>query len=124
MKSFIVDACVWIEYLKGNDALAWLAEEKNLKTTTLTVAEVVRVLLREKKASEAVRKALEVINQKSVVLDLDFQTAAKAGEIAVKERLPLADSIVYAYASPENIVLTADRDFEGKPFVEFVKKPA
>ncbi len=121
MKSFIVDACIWIEYFKGNDALAWLAEEKNLKTTTLTVAEVVRVLLREKKALETVRKALEVINRESVVLDLDFQTAAKAGEIAFKERLPLADSVVYAYASPENTVLTADKDFKGKPFVEFVK---
>lgn len=121
MKSFIVDACVWIEYLKENNAFKQLIEENNLKTSTVAIAEIVKILFRDKTQPELIKKALAVITRKSAVLELDFETAAKAGEIAVKEKLPLADAVIYAYASPDDFVLTADDDFEGKPFVKLVK---
>jgi predicted nucleic acid-binding protein len=121
MKSFIVDACVWLEYLKENKAVKELIEENNLKTSAVAVAEIAKILFRDGTRPELVKKSVEVIARKSGILELDLETAAKAGEIAVKEKMPLIDAIMYAYATPEDFVLTADDDFENKPFVKLVK---
>jgi len=121
LKRFVVDSHVWMSYFQEKRGFKELIEENILKTPAIVVAEIARVLEKRNESEQKIREALGIILEKSTILPLDFQHAAKAGSVAVKEKMHLSDAIVYSYASQDDFILTGDDDFAGKPFVKLVK---
>ena len=120
MTGYIADSCAWIAYFDHEQEFKELIEGNDVKTPSVAVAEITRVLARRSVALDVARKALDFVFKHSIILELDFKQAVKAGELAVKEKLHLSDAIVYSYASEDDFVLTSDPHFQGKPFVKFI----
>ncbi|HLC38395.1 MAG TPA: PIN domain-containing protein [Candidatus Norongarragalinales archaeon] len=121
MKSYIADTCAWVDYFNEKEGLKPLLEENAIKTPTIVVTEITRVLRKKKSPPEKIRYCLKFIFKHSIILPLDFDQAVKAGEISSQEKMHLGDAVVYSYASQENEVLTTDHHFKGKPFVELIE---
>ena len=63
------------------------------------------------------------LSKKSKVVDLDSDLALLAGKISVGEKLPMADSIIYATALLYDATLwTQDEDFKGLENVKYFTK--
>ena len=123
----VVDSSGWIEYFEdGPNAAAFapaVEDIEHLIVPTLVVTEVSR-WLRVHGRSALVDELLAVMARGNVV-DLDLPTASLAGELGIRHRLPLADSIIYATGQVAGLeVWTQDRDFEGLPGVRYVPKQA
>jgi predicted nucleic acid-binding protein len=56
------------------------------------------------------------------IIDLDREIALAAGQISIKHKLPMADSIIYATAQANEAILwTQDEHFKSLPGVKFVR---
>ncbi len=117
----LVDSSGWLEFLVDSDR-AQLFEDAILDTEKLIVPvisiyEVIKRILRENDENEA-RRALQAMTQGTVV-DLDLSIALDA----VGNKLPLADSIIYATAMRFGAILwTQDEHFEYLNNVRYFSK--
>ena len=121
----LVDSSGWLEYFAdGPNAESFtgpIEDVEHLVVPTVCIAEVFRVLLRERGEGTAFL-AISAMNQ-GRLLDLDLQLAMDAARMGMLHKLPLADSIVYAAAKAEQATLwTQDRHFEFLSGVEYVGK--
>jgi len=123
MKSYIVDTYAWISYFEGKTGFKEAIEENELYTPSIVLAEVSRILKRKKVSKEKGTKILEFIKERSLILSLDETNAVEAGEVAEKEGLYLIDGIVYSYVNDHNHLLTGDKHFKSKPFVDLIETP-
>jgi len=121
MKSYIVDTYAWISYFEGKREFREAIEENELYTPSIVLAEVSRILKRKKVPKEKSTKILEFIKERSLILSLDETNVVEAGEIAEKEGLYLIDGIVYSYVNEHTHLLTGDKHFKNKPFVNLIK---
>ena len=123
--SYVLDTFAWIEYLIGSRRGAAgkkYVESGRAATSTITVAELEKWFLREIEAGrrtvEEMNRAFEFARTRTVIVDLDEQTARKAGEtdFLMKKKVrnwPLADSIIYATAMLAGAqVVTGDPHFK------------
>lgn len=122
----LIDSNGWIEYFTDGPnsdifAAAIYESKGNIAIPTIVIYEVFKKILNE--AGE--EKALQVIGQlkryKIIVLDEDI--ALTAAEISCENKIPMADSIVYATAKTMQAeVWTQDDDFKDLPNVKYFKK--
>jgi predicted nucleic acid-binding protein len=121
MKSYIVDTYAWISYFEGKKHFKEAIEENELYTPSIVLAEISRILKRKKLPKSVSSKILNFIKERSLILSLDETNAVTAGETAEKERLYLIDGIVYSYADEHIYLLTGDKHFKNKPYVELIE---
>lgn len=132
---YIIDAYAWIEYFRASKAGAIAkkyVESEHSATPTIVIAEISRKLQREIEAGneseEGRLKRLEFIRATSQIIDLDFETAVKAGEIDVdlKKKVNgwgLADSIVLCTArNVKGKVITGDEHFRSSGEAIMIKE--
>jgi len=123
---YVIDAYAWIEYFKASrsgEVAKKYIEGEDAVTPTVVIAEISRKLLREIEAGNETRegrlKRLEFIKASSQIVELDFEIAAKAGEIDIdmKRKVKgwgLADSIILCTArTVKGKVITGDEHFRG-----------
>ena len=88
-------------------------ESENSATPTIVVAQISRKLLKEIKlgseTQEGRLRRLEFIRASSQIIDLDFEIAAKAGEIDVNMKRK-----VKGWSLSNSIILCTTRTVEGK----------
>ena len=121
----VVDSSGWLAWFAnepGATAFEKVIEDsKSLLVPSICIAEVFKVVARERGEGDALQ-AIAVMHQGQVVA-LDGDLAVSAAALGLKHRLPLADSIVYATArSHDAVVWTQDDDFDGLPDVQFFRK--
>lgn len=121
MKSYIVDTYAWISYFEGKEEFKNAIEEKELYTPSIVLAEVSRILTRKKVPQRKSAKILNFIKERSLILSLDETNAIQAGEVAGREGLYLIDGIIYSYVDENLRLLTGDKHFKGKSFVDFIE---
>ncbi len=121
MKSYIVDTNAWISYFEGKKEFKETIEENELYTPSIVLAEVSRVLTRKQVPKSEGTRILKFMKQRSLILSLDETNAIEAGETAEKEGLYLIDGIVYSYVDENTHLLTGDKHFENKPFVDLIE---
>ena len=121
MKSYIVDTYAWISYFEGKKAFKEAIEENDLHTPSIVLAEVSRILKRKRVPKDRSTKILEFMKERSIVLSLDETNAMEAGETAEKEGLHLIDGIIYSYVNEHTHLLTGDKHFKSKPFVDLIE---
>jgi predicted nucleic acid-binding protein len=95
-----------------------LEDTEHLIVPTLCVAEVFKVLLRERNENIAL-SAISAMNQGKLV-KLTMELAIDAAKIGLSYKLPLADSVIYATAKAEGALLwTQDAHFENLAGVRY-----
>jgi len=123
MTKNLVDSCGWLEYFTDGanaDFFASAVEDtEHLIVPTLCIAEVFKILLRERDESAAF-SAISAMNQGKLV-ELTLNLAINAAKIGLSYKLPLADSVIYATAKAEGALLwTQDAHFENLTSVRFL----
>jgi predicted nucleic acid-binding protein len=121
----IVDSCGWLEWF-ANGKLAdryerFLADQKNMVLPAIVLYEVYNILKRE--AGE--EKALLACGymKQSPVIPVDDILAMAAADLALQEKLAMADAIVLATAHLNNCtIITSDADLKNQSRVEFIAK--
>lgn len=121
----VVDSSGWLEYLAdGPGADSFVAAIENadeLIVPAICMAEVARVLTRERDEHTALQ-ALALMEQSKVV-EMDVSVMLGAACLGVEAKLPLADSIILATARAHDAILwTQDDDFKGLTDVRYFPK--
>ena len=121
----VADSSAWLEYF-GEGSLAQvfapaLEDVRNLVVPSITIYEVHKRMLIQR-GHAAAMTAVSMMLQGNVVV-LDERLALDASAISVANKLPMADSIIYATAVLHGAtVWTTDKHFKGLPNVEYREK--
>lgn len=118
--SLVVDSSVWLEFFfqtskKEKFSSAILSKEIIL-VPALVLFEVYKKIKRSLSEAEALLAIAQMKKEK--VIALDEELALLAADLAIENKLGMADAIVYATARRYQAqLITADNDFRGLPQV-------
>jgi predicted nucleic acid-binding protein len=121
----LIDSSGWLEYfVDGPNAkhfLTPLKDSDSLVVPVVVIYEVFKVVLRERGENEALQ-ALAAM-QKGKTIDITPSLAIAASRISLKQRLPMADSMILAAAETSGAVIwTQDSHFKDLPGVKYFPK--
>ena len=121
----IVDSCGWLEWFTdgklADEYEKYLAVPDKLLLPTIVLYEVYKILKREVGEEKALF-AVGYMNN-SPVIPLDESLALAAADIAVRERLAMADAIIVAAARANDCkVITSDLDLKDQTNVKYIPK--
>ncbi len=121
----LVDSSGWLEYFGGGPRagsfVTALEDTEQLLVPTICVAEVCKVLLRDKGNDAAMETMAAMLRGR--VIELDADLAFRAAGIGIEHRLPTADSIILATAwRHEALLWTTDAHFKGLQGVRYFSK--
>jgi predicted nucleic acid-binding protein len=132
---YIIDAYAWIEYFrasKAGEVARQYIESEESATPTIVVSEVSRKLQNEimlgNETQAGKTQRLEFIRATTRIIDLDFEIAAKAGEIDPEMRKKrkgwgLVDSIILCtMMATKGKVVTGDEHFRELEEAVLIKK--
>lgn len=114
----VVDSSGWVEYLasgpKANGFAVYLESQAVLLLPSIVVYEVHKKLYRELGKGIADNFVSQAFAFGDRLIPLTLQIAVKASRVSLKDRLPMADAIIYTTASHENAqLITSDSHFAG-----------
>ena len=118
----VVDSSAWLSYFAGDKNAGTFARPieaiNELLVPSITVTEVFKCIMRQRGEDMAL-EAIAHMEQGKVV-PLDSSLAIDAAVYGLTNKLPLADSIIYATASKFSAVIwTQDADFKALPGVKY-----
>ena len=121
----IVDSSGWLSYFADEPSSKHfqipLQDIESLVVPSITIYEVLKVVLRESGENEALQVVAAM--QKGSVVELTTRLAIAASRISLQCRLPMADSIILATARDYNATIwTQDVHFENIPGVNYFQK--
>jgi len=121
----LVDSSGWLEYFadgKNADFFAPAIEDtNNLIVSTINIYEVFKKILLERDENAALQ-AIAVMQQ-AMIKDVDPAIALLASRLSIKNKLPMADSLIWATARLNDATLwTQDSDFKKIPEIQYKDK--
>jgi len=121
----LVDSSGWLEYFadgKNADFFAPAVEDtNNLMVSTINIYEVFKNILLERDENAALQ-AIAVMQQ-AMIKDVDPAIALLASRLSIKNKLPMADSLIWATARLNDATLwTQDSDFKEIPEIKYKDK--
>jgi len=121
----IVDSSGWLAYFadepNAKHFLTLLRDSASLVVPTVTIYEVLKVILRESSENEALQAVVAM--QRGTVVDLSAPLAVAASKLSLEHNLPMADSIILATAQEfKAIIWTQDLDFKSLSNVKYFPK--
>ena len=121
----IVDSSGWLAYFadepNAQHFLIPLKDASSLIVPTITLFEVLKVVLRESGEDEALQAVAAM--QRGRIVDLDAKLAMTASRLSLEHHLPMADSIILATAQEYKAVIwTQDSDFKNIDRVKYLAK--
>jgi len=122
----LVDSSAWLAFFADERNAEFFAEPISdtdlLLVPTICLHEVFRIMLRSRGEDLALQAAAAM--QQGTLVDLTADLALEAAALGIQEKLPLADSIIYAAAKRYDAVIwTQDEHFAGKPQVRYRARP-
>lgn len=122
---YLVDTCGWIEWLT-NGKLVKIFEKYLENTSELIVPSIIQYELYKwicRERDEQTALNIISVTEQSKVIAIDSHLALTAADIAQQYKLAMADALIYACASINNVELvTCDSHFEKLPNVQFYSK--
>ena len=121
----IVDSCGWLEWF-SNGKLAdqyrvYLADPDNILMPAIILYEVYKVLKRKAGEEKALLAAGYMKN--SLIIPFDDNLAIVAADIALQEKLAMADAIIVAVSRVHNCrIISSDADLKDQPNVDYIPK--
>ena len=117
----VLDSPCWLEFLMDTPRAALFADVLDdadaLLVPVITVYEVIKKIVRE--LGDDIASSSLVLMQRSTIVSIDLALATQA----MRNGLPLADSLIYATAQMHGATLwTQDQHFEGLPGVRYFQK--
>ena len=117
----VLDSSCWLEFFMDTPRAALFAEVLEdadaLLVPVITVYEVIKKIVRE--LNDDIASSALVLMQRSRIVNVDLSLATQA----MRNGLPLADSLIYATAQMHGAMLwTQDQHFEGLPGVRYFQK--
>lgn len=121
----LVDSSGWLEYLADGPNASFyekpLGVSGELIVPTLCLYEVFKVVLRERGESDAIQAA--ALMQQSRLAELTGDVALLAARLSLKNKIPMADSIIAATAALfKAVIWTQDEDFKALEGVKYIPK--
>jgi len=121
----VVDSSAWLSYFAGDKNAGLFARPieaiDELLVPSITVAEVFKCILRQRSEDLALEAIAHM--EQGKVIPLDSALAIDAAVYGLKNKLPLADSIIYATAKKFSAVIwTQDADFKALSDVKYYPK--
>ena len=121
----IVDSCGWLEWFTDGKLAdrykEYLASQEKLLIPAIIIYEVYKVLKRE----TTEEKALLVVGymKNASVIPFDDHLAIAAADIALQEKLAMADAIIVAVSRAHNCrIISSDSDLKNQPNVTYIAK--
>lgn len=119
----VVDSSAWLSYFADDDNAEFFSEPieniPELLVPSIVFTEVFRNVLRQRGEDSALIITAH-INQGKII-SLDSELAMDAAKFAVRHKLPLADSIIFATAQKYSALLwTQDAYFESLENVRYI----
>ena len=119
---YVADTYAWIAYFNKRK-FQQIIENEIIETPSIVIAEITRTLKRKGIDDKTINKTLGFVSSRGLILQLDFETAKKGGQVADREDLSLTDGIVYAYIIDNTYrLITGDEHFKNKKYVIFEKE--
>jgi len=121
----IVDSCGWLEWFTDGKLAdryqEYLADRNNMIVPAIVLYEVYKILKREVGEEKALLAAGYM--KSAPVIPMDEPLALAAADIALQEKLAMADAIVVATARLKNCkVITSDADLKNLSDVLYLPK--
>ncbi len=110
----LIDSSVWMDYFVLGNFKEIIEIEKELYLSVISMFEIKTKLIKKKINKDKIKEKIDFIKAKSIIIDLDNETAETAAEIAAEKDLPMADALIYSSAFVNNLkLITLDNDFRG-----------
>lgn len=121
----IVDSCGWLEWFTDGDLAdqykKYLSDQNKLLVPAIIIYEVYKILKRETGEEKALLATGYMKN--SLVIPLDESLAFASADIALKEKLAMADAIIIAVSRIHNCkIISSDSDLKDQPNVKYIPK--
>lgn len=121
----IVDSCGWLEWFAdgklANKYKEHLASPDNILMPAIILYEVYKVLKREVGEEKALLAAGYMKN--SQVIQLDATLALAAADIALYDKLAMANAIIVAISRAHNCrIISSDADLKDQVNVDYIPK--
>ena len=112
--SKLIDSSVWLSYLLNGEFQNIIEHEDIILLSALSLFEIKKKLAKNSMPSGKISKSMDFIKKRSIVIPISAEIAEKAAEIALANKLPAADSLIYATSVlHDSILYTIDNDFRG-----------
>ncbi len=110
--SKLLDSSIWIDFAVKNNFQEIINSEETLFLSVLSLFEIKKKLIYNNIDKININKISEFIKKRSVIIQINEEIAEKAAEIAIENKIPAIDSLIYASALLNNLeLLTLDNDF-------------
>ena len=121
----IVDSCGWLEWFTDGSLAdqyqEYLADPENILLPAIILYEVYKILKRNVGEEKALLAAGYMKN--STIIPLDDTLALAAADIALHEKLAMADAIIVAVSMACNCrIISSDADFKAQVNVVYIPK--
>jgi predicted nucleic acid-binding protein len=121
----VVDSSAWLEYFAAGPRAARftaaIESTDDLLVPSIVLLEVTRRVMQQR-GEDAALQIAALLHQGTIV-PLDSGLALAAAKLGLENKLPLADSIIFATAQQFDATLwTMDADFDGLPNVRYITK--
>ncbi len=121
----IVDSCGWLEWFTdgklADQYKEYIASPDNILMPAIILYEVYKILKREVGEDKALLAAGYM--KKSTIIPLDGDLALVAADVALQEKLAMADAIIVAISRVHNCkIISSDADLKGQSTVNYIPK--
>ena len=107
-----LDSSVILAYLFEGNFKDIIESTQQIFISTITLFEIKKKLLDKVVNEKEIKEKINYIKSRTLSVPLSDEIAEKAAELSSKEKLPAADSLVYASAlQKKSTLLTLDNDF-------------
>jgi predicted nucleic acid-binding protein len=98
-----------------------IQKHPDILVPSVIITEIRKVVLRERGEAQAETVTRSLLGARVIAIDEDI--AVSAADLAMKHKLPLADSLIYAITLAHKATLwTQNDDFKGLPHVKYFPK--
>lgn len=114
--SKFLDSSAWLSYFFAhNKEIKEIMESGSLLlSSVISVFEVKRKLILNKFREQDVKRIIDFMKERSIMIDLTKEICEEAVTISIKNKLHTVDSLIYASAFANNAeLITGDPDFKG-----------
>lgn len=121
----LVDSSGWLEYFADGENADFFASAienvDHLIVSSINIYEVFKRILSQRDEHSALQAV--AIMEQGQVIDLTSEIALSAAQISIENKIPMADSIIYATSKANKALLwTQDVDFQGLENVKYLQK--
>ncbi|MBU0635574.1 PIN domain-containing protein [Candidatus Micrarchaeota archaeon] len=120
-----LDSSVWLGYFLGNIPETQKiidSEETTLFTSIISLHEVFKRLKKLGRTEKEIRQAVRLIEDNSIIVELNKEIAITAAKNCEKYGLHTIDSLIYSSAmETRTTFITADNDFRKTPRTRIIK---